>query len=153
MQFGLKSYQEIESSLYSECYQAKPAHTEEDPVQVHSSPESVIVRPIKRKVATAPEVVSKTRPPVRRSGANTATADKKDMGKSTTGCLVELCMFRVNTNAERIGKLLVGGVLPIADSSLRAGLAFIDKSTNTPPKLATLTKRTEVGVLCACLRW
>lgn len=42
------------------CYlsQAKQSHTEEDKVHLNSSPESVVVRPVKRKVATAPEIQS-----------------------------------------------------------------------------------------------
>jgi len=52
-------------------------HTEEDTVELNSSPESVIVRPIKRKVATAPEVSTKAAKSVPRT-----TATRKEAAKS-----------------------------------------------------------------------
>ncbi|KAF6026325.1 hypothetical protein EB796_015364 [Bugula neritina] len=56
---------------------SKPVHTEEDTVELNSSPESVIVRPIKRKVATAPEVSTKAAKSVPRT-----TATRKEAAKS-----------------------------------------------------------------------
>ncbi|XP_067940512.1 centrosome-associated protein 350-like [Watersipora subatra] len=76
----------------------KSSHTEEDVVQLNSSLESVVVRPIKRKVATAPEVPNKTRaPPKRPSAKATASSVTAARSKSADGS-------RVTTAAKWVDK-------------------------------------------------